>query len=361
MAKILHLTTVHPRDDIRVFTKMALSLSDHGHEVFLAVADGKGNDRVDGVTILDLGGHSSRRARFTKSREAYKTVRKVDPEFVHFHDPELLPLGIALSVKGYRVIYDAHEDISATIRTKRWLPFGTRHVSAALAGGIENIGCRMFHRSIGATPTIAGKLNNGALVQNFPILAEFRRPDLAKRQNIFAYVGGVTPERGFHQMTDAIGLLNANGYDADLHLAGPFRPADLQDFEADAFDSKIVRRGTLPRHDVAELLATSLAGLVLFLPHPNHINAQPNKMFEYMSAGLPVLASNYPLWREIIEGNNCGICVDPERPFQIADAMQWIMDHPDEAEAMGRRGREAVEKRYNWERELPSLLDIYQV
>jgi glycosyltransferase involved in cell wall biosynthesis len=83
-------------------------------------------------------------------------------------------------------------------------------------------------------------------------------------------------------------------------------------------------------------------------------------MFEYMSAGLPVIASNFPLWKEIVEGNKCGICVDPMDPKAIASAIQWMIDHPEEAEEMGKNGRRAVETKYNWANESKKLVGLYQ-
>ena len=83
-------------------------------------------------------------------------------------------------------------------------------------------------------------------------------------------------------------------------------------------------------------------------------------MFEYMSVGLPVIVSGFPLWRRIVDEAGCGLPVDPLNPQAIADAMVWILDHPAEAEAMGRRGREAVEKYYNWETETDKLAALYK-
>jgi len=118
--------------------------------------------------------------------------------------------------------------------------------------------------------------------------------------------------------------------------------------------------GFLDRAGVRDVLGRSMAGLVTFHPAPNHIDSQPNKMFEYMSAGIPVIASDFPLWREIIAGNDCGLLVDPLNPAAIAEAIDYLISHPEEAERMGRNGRRAVEEQYNWEHEATKLIQFYE-
>jgi len=109
-----------------------------------------------------------------------------------------------------------------------------------------------------------------------------------------------------------------------------------------------------------QVLGRSVAGLVTFHPLPNHIDAQPNKMFEYMSAGIPVIASDFPLWREIVLGNQCGLCVNPMDPAAIAKAIDHLVQHPDEGRRMGENGRRAVLERYNWSMEEVKLLAFYK-
>jgi len=83
-------------------------------------------------------------------------------------------------------------------------------------------------------------------------------------------------------------------------------------------------------------------------------------LFEYMSAGLPVIASNFPAWRTLIEQAGCGLTVNPLNVREIADAITWILEHPAEAEAMGKRGQAAVLSTYNWDTQVASLLDLYE-
>ena len=83
-------------------------------------------------------------------------------------------------------------------------------------------------------------------------------------------------------------------------------------------------------------------------------------MFEYMSAGVPVIGSHFPLWKQIIEGNQCGLCVDPQDPQAIAAAIDDLIANPEKAEQMGRNGQIAVLNRYNWGIEEQKLLDFYK-
>jgi glycosyltransferase involved in cell wall biosynthesis len=86
----------------------------------------------------------------------------------------------------------------------------------------------------------------------------------------------------------------------------------------------------------------------------------PTKLFEYMATGLPVIASNFPHWKEILEDNHCGLVVDPLNPKEIARAIEYLLDHPEEASRMGENGRQAVKDKYNWEEEGKKLLDLYE-
>ena len=104
-----------------------------------------------------------------------------------------------------------------------------------------------------------------------------------------------------------------------LHLAGPFQPAGLQDeIERLPGWSKVHFHGQLARAPLAELLAASDVGLVTLLPNKNYLTSQPTKLFEYLSAGLLVVASDFPAWREFLAAERLAEFVDPTDPASIA-------------------------------------------
>ncbi|HSJ31049.1 MAG TPA: glycosyltransferase family 4 protein [Longimicrobiales bacterium] len=334
----------------------------------LIVADGQGAaDDSAGIHIHDLGAIGGRRAgrAFTGSLRALRLVRTLRPRLVHFHDPELIPLGLVLKTLGYRVIYDAHEDLPRQILSKHWIPSWLRHATARTMALVEWIAGRTFDGVVAATPTIAKRFpeHKRALVPNFPIGSELLRLNSTPHRNRppwFVYVGGIAAIRGAREMVAALEHLRDVG-DVRLHLAGRFDQPRLADSLArmPMWASSVEHHGFIDRGAVADLLGQARAGLVILQPLRSYMDSLPIKMFEYMSAGIPVIASDFPLWRGIIDDAACGLLVDPRAPDAIADAMRWILDHPGDAEAMGRRGRMAVEQMYNWDRASTALLDLY--
>ncbi len=370
MDTIVHLTTVHPRFEVRIHIKEAQTLADNlPHKVLVMVADGKGNiDEEQGfVSIYDLGCLGGGRLRRTLIGpwRAFIAIHKIRPAAVHFHDPELIPLGLLLKLCGYKVIYDVHEDVPCQVISKHYLPLLIRKPLAWFIGAVEWFGAMSFNAIVAATPKIAIRFpaKKTIMVQNFPITAEISQimsVPYAERPLSFAYPGIIATVRGIEEVVRALEYL-ADIKNARLELAGEFSPTDIQETLSFLPGWRAVSyHGWLSREQLALLLGNVRAGLVLHHPVPNEIDAQPLKMFEYMCASLPIIASDFPLWRRIIEGAGCGLLVDPMNPQEIAKAMRWIIEHPVEAEAMGRRGRQAMEKTYNWDTEATKLIHLYK-
>lgn len=361
--KIAHLTSAHARSDIRVFSKECRSLAREFSSVSLVVADGRGPELVEGVVIKDVGPSKGRVDRILNTtRRVFHEAVELNADVYHLHDPELIPIGVKLKKLGKRVVFDAHEDLPKQILGKAYLNPLSKLVLSRLLALYERQTCKKFDGIVCATPSIRNKFKtmNGSSVDinNYPILGELskageRKAD--KNPNI-CFVGGMSKIRGVVEVIRAFDLVSSN---ARLQLAG-----EVPGFVATEIGKKVKHNveavGYLDRVAVADLMANSVAGIVTFLPSPNHLESQPNKMFEYMSAGLPVIGSDFPLWRDILEGNKCGICVDPSAPEAIAKAIDYVVTHPEEAEQMGKNGQRAVEQVYNWSVEEKKLLEFYQ-
>lgn len=82
-------------------------------------------------------------------------------------------------------------------------------------------------------------------------------------------------------------------------------------------------------------------------------------MFECMSAGLPVVASDFPVWREVVEGNKCGLVVNGRVPAEAAAAITCLLERPELRKEMGENGRKTVEEKYSWESQASLLLGLY--
>jgi glycosyltransferase involved in cell wall biosynthesis len=364
--KVVQMTSVHGALDQRIFKKISRSLARSGRDVTI-VACHPQDECVEGVRVHAIpSAKQNRLARMTlTTARIFRAAAASRAQICHFHDPELVPVGLLLKLLGRRVIYDVHEDSPRDILNRDWLPTIVKRPAAALLEALEWVGGRTFDRIVTATPHIASRFPVGKTVvlHNYPPSDEFELFEggpYAAREDIVAYVGAMSYERGLLQLLDAIEEVNKTK-PVKLRLAGRIAPESLADeMHRHQAWRHVDYLGYVDRVGVGDILTKAKVGVVALLPVPNFLPSYPVKLFEYMAAGIPFVASNFPLWRTIAEDVNAGIFVDPTKPIETAKAIAWLLDHPDEAQAMGRRGREAVLTRFSWQPEEEKLLELYQ-
>jgi glycosyltransferase involved in cell wall biosynthesis len=296
-------------------------------------------------------------------RDILRKALELGVDVCHLHDPELLTIALPLKKRGVAVIYDAHEDGPRQILGKHYLPPSVRRTIAFWVERYEGFVAKRIDGVIAATPTIrqryAAIQPNSQDVNNYPLLDEFADADpTALKRNEVCYVGGIAGIRGIREMVRALETCRSN---AVLNLIGGFsEPATELEVKGYPGWERVRHQGVVGRAGVAAALSISVAGLVTLHPTPNYLDSLPIKMFEYMAAGIPVVASNFPLWRSIIEAHACGLCVDPMDVSQIAEAIDWLIDNPEKAVRMGANGRRAVLDVFNWSREQEKLRVFYE-
>ncbi|MEM8600753.1 MAG: glycosyltransferase [Bacteroidota bacterium] len=362
---IVHLATAHKAGDPRIFQKECRTLARAGYEVRFIVPHSH-DEVVDGVQILAVEPPRSGKERMTTTTWAVFQRALTQPKdaVFHFHDADLLLPALALKASGRRVVYDLHEDVPRQAQYFHWVPERFRPLVGAAYGGLEALGARVFDGLIVAEPVIARRFaaHGPVLVHNFPLRDELiptAPTPYAERPPHVAYVGAITEVRGIREVVSGMGQLPER-LGARLQLGGSFHPTSLRaELEGDPGWTRTDYLGYLSRPALAQVLDRARVGVVTFHPVERYLGNYPTKLFEYMAAGIPVVCSSFAQLKPFVEGTGCGLLVDPLNPASIAWAIQWLLEHPEEAEAMGQRGQAAVRERYHWAPEGDALVRFY--
>lgn len=363
MKSVCMLTSSHPAFDTRIFHKEARALARAGYRVTVVVPHPR-SETVDDVFVMGIPVPGGRLARWLVTPfRVLRAALAVQADGYHFHDPELLWVGVALKAAGKRVVYDVHEDIVRLVQEKTYLSPVLRKALLVVLRYVESGCARVFDLVVVARDDIVPRFAwhpRVVAVNNYPMVEEFLRvlpstPDAQEWPVV--YVGALSVSRGAYEMVDAIAQCPP---EMRLVIAGHFSPATLGSAVAvrPGF-ARVTVLGRISYAEVPQLMARSRAGIVCFHPTPNNVNAGPTKLFEYMAAGIPVVASDFPLWRDVVNGAKCGLCVDPTDPEALARALIELASDPERARQMGAAGRAAVRDRYSWSHEEAKLLDAY--
>lgn len=361
MIKITHLTSAHPRYDTRIFIKECQSLARiDAYDISLVVADGLGDEVKNGVHIVDVGAKSGGRlSRMTTTvKKVYEKAKKLDSDIYHLHDPELIPMGLKLKKLGKKVIFDAHEDLPKQIMAKHYLNDVVKKVlSVSIAKG-EKWALKHFDLVVAATPLIKDKFLLAGIpaidINNYPVLDELINIEPTFKYPTICYVGLLYESRGIREIVQAI-----EGTDVKLIVAGKFfDPTFEAEIKALKGWKNVDFRGFVDRKELKKIFKESVAGLVVLHPTPSYMEAYPVKMFEYMSAGIAVIASNFPLYKTLL--GDAGMTVEPSDVMKIKEAIVAIVKNKESTKKMGKKGKEMILEKYNWGIEEKKLYKAYK-
>lgn len=292
-------------------------------------------------------------------------ARSTRPDVVHAHDAAMLLPGLAAARRsGARLVYDAHELAGG-------VPYRSRTWAAAVAA-VEGFGAPRADATITVSDGIAAQLGEryrlrrpAAVIRNLPDLpppGSAGAPALRRELGIgdaplVLHQGAVADGRGCETLLRALGLL------ADAHLL--FLGADgayAEHLRAVAGECAVAERthflAPVPPEVLLSHTAQADVGVSLLEDScENHRLALPNKLFEYVAAGLPVVVSDLPEGGRLVRSRGIGWCADPARAESVAAALQTALDRQDGEGLRARIARAASE--LTWEREKGRLLAVY--
>ncbi|MBR3730469.1 MAG: glycosyltransferase [Bacteroidales bacterium] len=372
--KVCHLASKHKMNDMRIFEKECKSLAKAGFDVTLiGFGDTAKTEVIDGVRCISLFCPIKNNLELLKKRNkmSLETALEVDADIYHLHEPELLPVGMKLKRKGKIVIFDSHEYYGwqlrdnihkvKVIKVPAFLMkvFGNlymhyeKHVCMKIDGVVQV--CTM-----NGVDYFDHRCQKTLFIRNLPSLSDYTRkmPVDYSQGPAVAMIGGITKERGITQLVEA-----AHHAKAKLLLAGAFSPKTYEtELKKSPAYACVDYKGFLDKKGMVALLeeANIGASTLLNVGQYDKIDTLPTKVYDYMSMQLPVVISNTDFAQKMNEKYHFAICIDPEKPEDIADAIKWLKEHPEQAVEMGNNGRKAIEEEFNWEKESEKLVDFYK-
>lgn len=365
--RVVHVTSVHPATDTRILYKECATLAKAGHEVHLVAPGPVGHDEMRlGVQIHYIERGRTRLQRFAVTgARALARGLALRPDVVHLHDPELLLHAPWARLRCDRVIFDMHEDLPKSLRTKHW-------IARPLRGAVSNAAAAAERLLLNGMEVVYAEdsyrvsrpwLRDHITLHNMPIVATLTRFErIRTAPPSLGYIGSVTAARGCLTALEVVGELARRGlvvaHDCVGEVDGPLMAEARRLIERHMLEN-VRFHGYQPAEAGYRIIAGTSIGLAILHPEPNYLESYPTKMFEYMAMGIPVIASDFPLYKRVLEETGAGIAVDPLDVAGIADAVQKLLSDTELLARMGRNGREAVARAYSWESEAEKLLRMY--
>ncbi len=362
--KVCHVTSSHKRYDLRIHIKECATLAQNGYDTHCVVSD-EAEDclKEDGVYVHSTGYKAANRLSriFTASKKVYKLAASLNADVYHLHDPELLLYARKLKRRGKKVIFDSHEDVINTIEEKLWIPSICRKLIKKVYGSFQKRICRKLDAIVTVTPSLVEFFKtinkNTFMVTNYPILEDVEISSSRKKQVCFA--GGCEEQWCHDVIVKAINELP----DVEYLYAGRITESYREMLEGlTNGNSKYL--GFLSHSEVYDLFSHSIAGIALNCAEQIKKEGGTlgnTKLFEYMMCGLPVICTDYPNWKGVVEAGNCGICIPNDNVEALRNAVQYLIDNPEKVVEFGRNGQKLIREKYNWDVAKTELLNLYKI
>jgi glycosyltransferase involved in cell wall biosynthesis len=365
MLKVCYFTS-KKSSDVRVFEKECTSLVNAGYEVYLVSPNAK-DEVKKGVHIVGFPYKPKGlfQRNFSLPKLLYKKALSINADIYHFNDPACLHYGAKLKLKGKKVIFDSFEDHPLLIFEKKTIPSPVLYIISKIYTAYEYYYCRKFDAIISCYHWTQKRLEktckNNKLIFNFPVLTASITKFEDSTKPSLCYAGLFSEMWKIDNIVRSLAELG----DIQFNLAGQGDNSYIDKLKNLEGWKKVNYIGLVKREDVHNIIyAKSRIGMVLldYIPlcKGNIGNLSNNKFFEYMMAGLPIICTDFVLWKEIVEINKCGICVNPNSINEIVAAIKYLVDNPDIAKQMGENGRKLIEQKYNWKDEEKKLIDLYK-
>jgi len=373
LPRIVIATSIHPDFDARIW-KQARLLASKGCKVQLICPWEVGpGEIVDGVIIHPFKKVSARWKRpflvpVRMFPKLLPLLRQAD--IVHFHDIDLVPWMTVLS-RFKTVVYDVHENYAEEMMIREWIPMPLRHVLYYAVKWGQYL-CSQVIRNIvlvapSQEPDFSSSRLRKAYIYNYASmdLLEKITEDHTTRKNTVIFIGSQHINNGSLLMLDIVEqtksrLPEVRFLATDRFFDPAFRQQFIAEVEHRGLGDQIKLIPNVKPHELMAVLNQATIGIVPNLRVPQQIKGIHTKIFEYMAAGLPVVASDLPHQIDVIAGEAVGIVVPPEVPSMFVAAIEKLVKNPDYARRLGMNGRRVYQAKYCYESQIDTLLGFYR-
>lgn len=361
-------STVHQVEDPRIFHRQALTLARKFKVRLYICAPYLKKEYNHNLKIIGLPLWEKKVDRIKNIFLLAKYLRTEKAQVYIFHDPELLFLIPFVKVfKRAKIIYDIHENYRFLLQEKLWIPRYLRKVVSIAYIFIEYLVLYFIDMIWYPVQNIGNYYKNNSkvkklLVPNIPDLSRFNvNGSLPEKEDLLIYLGTMVEDRGIKELIIAFSKIHKKFPTFKFKLIGSFLSENYRQeisklIHTLALQDKVFLMDKVPYHEIPSILSRAKIGFINYLPTPNNMNTLSNKLFEYLSMKIPVIAPAYPNYKEVLETYRCGVCINPEDADSIAKAIDDLLSNEKLRKEMGERGKKLVDEKYNWEKEAQNLI-----